>query len=225
LKTPYEAANKFLEESRPMEEANQEEPVRSLEPLGCLLEDKVCNFYIGINAGGKLRSGIATAKKSIKIVSPYVTESEIERLREKHFGKLEDISIITSAEEKMTNYTHMEGLRKLIHREALKDSKEYEYNAVFKSVFFNGNFFHAKLYIIDDEIAYAGSMNFTKKGLETNYETCITLKDSEMVGKLSSYYDRLFAANLSKWKVSDLGKIIYPYPEGEQTALSNNFNV
>ena len=188
---------------------NNEESEKSSQKLHCLKTSDLFNFYIGTNAGGKLKTSIEKAKKSIRIASPYVSKAEIEMLREKYLGKMDNITIITAAEEDLANKAHVEGLKSLIHREKQKDSARCEYNAIFKSVIFRGSFFHAKFYIIDDEIVYAGSMNFTGKGLEKSIETCITFKDSDTVQKLIVYFEQLFNANLYKWDISVLGKKVY----------------
>jgi phosphatidylserine/phosphatidylglycerophosphate/cardiolipin synthase-like enzyme len=175
----------------------------------CKKETEKFNFYIGNKTGGKLITSISEAKKSIKIASPFVSIKGVEMLREKYLGKMENITIITTATESLSNNTHREGLKKLIHREKTKDSYDYEYSAIFKLVIFKGNFFHAKFYIIDDEIVYVGSMNFTRKGMDKNIESNITFKDAEDVQEYINYFDKLFNANLCKWDIDDLGKKLY----------------
>jgi phosphatidylserine/phosphatidylglycerophosphate/cardiolipin synthase-like enzyme len=178
----------------------------------CLKESDSFNFYIGINAGGKLLGRLRDAKKSIKIISPFITEDEIELLREKRIGiGLEDISIITSAaDDNFRSPSQVKALKKLLHREKKDGGAEYEYHAIFKSIFFSEEIFHAKLYILDENIAFAGSMNFTGKGMEKNHETCITIKDPQTIKELCEYYDGLFDADLPKWDdINALGKKVY----------------
>jgi phosphatidylserine/phosphatidylglycerophosphate/cardiolipin synthase-like enzyme len=55
-------------------------------------------------------------------------------------------------------------------------------------------FVHAKLYVIDDRVAYLGSANFTTSGLFDNLEAMVRLKSSEAVGALAQYVDELHAA-------------------------------
>jgi hypothetical protein len=85
----------------------------------CLKESDSFNFYIGINAGGKLLGRVCDAKKSIKIISPYITEGEIGILRNRRIGiGLEDISIMTSAADaNFRSASQVKALKKLIHRE------------------------------------------------------------------------------------------------------------
>ena len=188
---------------------NTDEGGKSFQSLFCLEENELYNLYVGRGAGKKLRYSIETAKKSIRIASPYVTADEIELLREKCLGKMGNIKIITSADDDLENMALVNGLKALIHREKTKNSSECEYTSIFDAVFFRGSFFHAKFYIIDDELAYVGSINFTGKGLEKSIETCITLKDPNAVQKLIVFFDQLFIANKYKWDVSVLGKIVY----------------
>jgi phosphatidylserine/phosphatidylglycerophosphate/cardiolipin synthase-like enzyme len=176
-----------------------------------LREGDSFNFYIGEHAGGKLMSGIQNAKKSIKILSPYLSVSEINELCAKSSGGIEDIAIITSASyDNLKKLWQVDALKKLIGS-AKKENGEYEYSAIFKSVFFKADFFHAKLYIIDDEIAFAGSINFTYKGVEKSHETCFTIKDTDTVKGLIEYYDGLFSTNFYKWNITELGKKIYTF--------------
>jgi phosphatidylserine/phosphatidylglycerophosphate/cardiolipin synthase-like enzyme len=174
-----------------------------------LREGDIFNFYIGEHAGGKLMTSIQNAKKSIKILSPYLTVSEVDEVCAKSAAGVADIAIITSASDgNLKKFWQVKALKKLI-RSKKKENGKYEHTANFKSVFFRGDFVHAKLYIIDDTIAFAGSINFTGKGMEKNHETCLTIKDADTVKGLSEYYNGLFAANLYKWNIAELGEKIY----------------
>lgn len=55
-------------------------------------------------------------------------------------------------------------------------------------------FVHAKLYVIDEKVAYLGSANFTTSGLFDNLEAMVRLKSSEAVVALARYVDELHAA-------------------------------
>lgn len=61
-------------------------------------------------------------------------------------------------------------------------------------------FVHAKLYIIDGEVAFLGSLNFTRKGLFDNYETCLRVDRSEEIRGLEL---------LAKRKLNDVGSWSY----------------
>ena len=55
-------------------------------------------------------------------------------------------------------------------------------------------FVHAKLYIIDDRVAYLGSANFTRAGLFDNLEAMVRLKSPDAIASLGRYVDELHAA-------------------------------
>jgi phosphatidylserine/phosphatidylglycerophosphate/cardiolipin synthase-like enzyme len=180
------------------------------------------NFYIGINAGQRLKNAIGSAKKSVKILSPYISRVVIKRLHKKSADGLTDISIITSAsDDDLKKYKQVEALKELVSR-TKKEGGGYVYTAVFKSFFCKSNFMHAKLYIIDDETAFTGSMNFTKKGTKTSHETSLTIRDPDTVKKLSEYYDGLLSANLFKWNVAELGEKIYSIQWRKKTDEKND---
>lgn len=52
-------------------------------------------------------------------------------------------------------------------------------------------FVHAKLYVIDDRVAYLGSANFTTSGLFDNLEAMVRLTSPEAVAELGRYIDEL----------------------------------
>ena len=52
-------------------------------------------------------------------------------------------------------------------------------------------FVHAKLYIIDDRVAYLGSANFTASGLFDNLEAMVRLTSPDAVAALGRYVDEL----------------------------------
>lgn len=55
-------------------------------------------------------------------------------------------------------------------------------------------FVHAKVYVVDDRVAYVGSANFTTSGLFDNLEAMVRLKSSEAVAALGRYVDELYTA-------------------------------
>ncbi len=57
---------------------------------------------------------------------------------------------------------------------------------------YKNTFIHAKIYIIDDEIVYMGSLNFTGSGTKDNYETRIRTTDRNAVSKVVEEFDQLF---------------------------------
>ncbi|WP_422350817.1 phospholipase D family protein [Flagellimonas sp.] len=51
---------------------------------------------------------------------------------------------------------------------------------------------HSKVYIIDDRIAYLGSLNFTKSGTQSNYETRIRTTEQAAVKEIVEEFELLF---------------------------------
>ena len=51
---------------------------------------------------------------------------------------------------------------------------------------------HSKIYLIDDRVAYLGSLNFTRSGTTSNYETRIRTTDRNAIAKINDEYYQLF---------------------------------
>ena len=178
------------------------------EKLFFLEENDVYNFYIGKNAGGKIKTAIRDAKKSIRIISPFFNESTVEILREKYINDgIHDISIITCLKESDLRWEKkILALDRLISRK--KEGDKYISRSVLNTVFFMGDYIHEKLFLIDDE-TYTGSVNFTEKGMEANHETCLLLKNPEVTKKLYEYFDKFALSNYSKWDINELGTKVF----------------
>lgn len=97
----------------------------------------------------------------------------------------------------------------------------YSYRQLFPfRVFFSprnhydsNTYFHSKMYIIDDRIAYLGSLNFTRSGTQNNYETRIRITDTEAVKKIVEEFDTLFHNNDTPERSIQLwGQRLYPEP-------------
>ncbi len=80
---------------------------------------------------------------------------------------------------------------------------------------FNENFYlaHAKIYIIDEEISFLGSMNFTRMGFNNNYESRMLIEDLNDVGFISNEFDYLYANNSTSYlDLVSLARSIYEEP-------------
>ncbi|MDO8459875.1 MAG: phospholipase D family protein [Nanoarchaeota archaeon] len=51
---------------------------------------------------------------------------------------------------------------------------------------------HSKIYVIDEEVAFVGSANFTYSGFKTHYETMIKIKDKKAVHDISKEIEDLY---------------------------------
>ena len=81
-----------------------------------------------------------------------------------------------------------------------------------RSEFKDNAFFHVKLFIIDDEIAFIGSVNLTEKGMRYNVESRVTITQKDQVSSLSSYFDKIFLTRYLQFNLDYFGKIIYAEP-------------
>jgi len=72
---------------------------------------------------------------------------------------------------------------------------------------------HSKIYVIDDIIAYIGSVNFTYRAFEQNYETIVKIIDNSAITDISSEVDRLYNETQFKYiDISVIGRSLYPEP-------------
>ena len=106
----------------------------------------------------------------------------------------------------------------------IKNTKVYHYT--YKQLFpfkvfvspnngnsFNKTFIHSKIYVIDDEIAYLGSLNFTGSGVKENHETRIRTTDIKAVQKIiEEVKDLFFNSNLAERDIQFWGSQLYDEP-------------
>lgn len=77
----------------------------------------------------------------------------------------------------------------------------------------DGTFIHSKVYLIDDAIAYMGSLNFTVKGTKDNYETRIKVKDQGAVDVIRKEFHRLFHySDFPEVNIQNWGSRLYKEP-------------
>lgn len=71
-------------------------------------------------------------------------------------------------------------------------------------------FIHGKIYLIDDSVAYLGSLNFTSSGTKHNYETRIKTTDKQAILKIRDEINDLFNnSNLAERDIQIWGKELY----------------
>ena len=69
---------------------------------------------------------------------------------------------------------------------------------------------HSKLYIIDDRIAYLGSVNFTRSGCSFNHETRIRITDPEAIHQLKEEFEELLSNDYYNHRsVDEWGRELY----------------
>jgi phosphatidylserine/phosphatidylglycerophosphate/cardiolipin synthase-like enzyme len=74
---------------------------------------------------------------------------------------------------------------------------------------------HANIFLIDQEIAYIGSVNFTQDSLTSNYESLVRIIDIKALKEIDKEIDLLFHASSEELESLDVtvwGKDIYPEP-------------
>ncbi|WP_322934214.1 phospholipase D-like domain-containing protein [Bacteroides sp. CG01] len=74
-------------------------------------------------------------------------------------------------------------------------------------------FIHAKIYIIDDSVAYFGSLNFTNSGFEYNLETQVRTEDKDTVNKTMKLFNHLFDdPKVDEIDITEWGQKLYREP-------------
>ncbi len=74
-------------------------------------------------------------------------------------------------------------------------------------------YIHSKIFIIDNRIAYLGSINFSKSGMEYNFESRIRITDSDTISGLNKTFDELFNSQENFfWDIAAWGKNLYREP-------------
>ncbi len=240
-----------------------------------------CDVYIGTGAGKKLMDEIENAKRSVKIVSPFLSPFLVKRLIALHYNGIDVQLITTDTIEDFYGYRER-NLHKLICKEvhidgqARRARKKYKITAkllkgltigfvllnywlkdmrllwllipitilfatarhfksrakrkracsyTYKQLFpfkvvlsknwkgFGNTYLHSKIYIIDDEIAYLGSLNFTGGGTRNNHETRVRLGDAPSVQKIVEEFDYLMhGTRMPELDINDWGSGLYREP-------------
>lgn len=77
-----------------------------------------------------------------------------------------------------------------------------------------GVMLHAKLFLIDERVAYLGSLNFTYSGFYDNFESCIRIEDAPAVRRLSALVETLYnEEELAILGIEAWGRSLYPEPK------------
>ena len=224
----------------------------------------ICDVYIGTGAGKKLMEEIENSKRSVKIVSPYLSPFLVKKLIDLHYRGIE-VQLITmdtiedfygdrqknicqliiqdrsidndakslrlkwikrkkwlyvflmamilvlgvitySMQDRMVLWGCIPLLFVMLlirnYTSKIRNAKIYQYSyrrlfpfKVFTTPDFQSYttpFIHGKMYLIDEGIAYLGSLNFTGNGTKNNYETRIRITDRKGVEELVAEFDALF---------------------------------
>ncbi len=123
-----------------------------------------------------IREEVAKAKKSLKIASPWIDQCMLEKILER-LPKGVKLEVILRTEDLKDLNITSEGTFRILEK----------YGA---EIYINERL-HAKLILIDDELAFVGSANLTRPGLgeEGNLEVMIPIKGAELQKALELFED------------------------------------
>jgi phosphatidylserine/phosphatidylglycerophosphate/cardiolipin synthase-like enzyme len=110
-----------------------------------------------------------------------------------------------------------------LYRRKIRNMRIYSYwysqlfpFKVFSSIHeadYKETFIHSKIYLIDDTIAYLGSLNFTSSGTKFNHETRVRITDQKAVDKIIVEFDSLMNnTELSTKDIQEWGRQLYTEP-------------
>lgn len=240
----------------------------------------VCDLYIGTGAGKKLMEDICNAKRSVKIVSPFLSPSLVKKLIDLHYRGI-DVQLVTMDSIKDFYGAGQRILHQIVIQDRTIDLKikvfrakwkkrkrlsryafiiitmllcalaiwkqdrmflwglmpllpllalgrhymakianariyRYSYRSLFQlkvcadPISYSHPYIHGKIYLIDDEIAYLGSLNFTANGTKNNYETRIRITDPRAVREMNEEFDSLLNnESLPDWDIAEWGRELY----------------
>ena len=253
--------------------------------MAMFYNNTACDIYIGTGAGKKLLHDIEHAKRSVKIVSPYLSpflirkliglhkrnidvqlitmdtiedfygdyeknirqliiqdrtiDEEAQRIRSKWIRRKRFLHILMGAvvlclcimSVWLQDFRVLIGMTPLfliwiLSRYAANKAKNiqiyrYAYRQLFLfKVFVSPNksgygdkYLHGKIYLIDDQIAYLGSLNFTGGGIQSNYETRIRITDKPSVEEIRMEFHHLFhQEELPEVDIQSWGRNLYSEP-------------
>lgn len=72
----------------------------------------------------------------------------------------------------------------------------------------DGDYIHSKMYVIDDKVAFLGSLNFTHYGTDTNHETCMKFTEPVVVAKIKQEIEDLYNSNRTEVTLDELKKLV-----------------
>lgn len=145
------------------------------------------------------------SNRSIKIISPFLTESMADRLCTAVKTKGVNCIFITCfyVDDMMNHANSIGALEKML-------KAGIEVYALIG--------LHTKLYLFDDETAILGSANFTSSGLKTNIELSLLFsREQEIVDNLNDYWDGL----LKQIQQNGDGLVTYEMIKGARQKLQH----
>ncbi|MDF2923635.1 MAG: hypothetical protein K0R57_2549 [Paenibacillaceae bacterium] len=162
------------------------------------------------NFVSSLKTDIEKAKKSIMIISPYITSPAVDDILRALTSKCIEKKIVTLpfGMEYLTGAIELEALKKLQKSGFLLNSIKL---------------LHSKMYVIDNKIAYIGSANFTGKGWglvgNSNVEVMTRVQLSEVDASEieSTYLKRCIPLELEELEqlISEAGSLLQSFEQAK----------
>ena len=125
---------------------------------------------------------ITNAKKSIKIISPYLQPNDtlFSALKSASYRNVRlDVILPGSCDDKW----FLLDMNRIYYQSLLEaNANIYEY----------AGFIHTKLIIIDDEIMITGTFNLDFRSLTSNFESLLIVQDKDCLSQILTYWDSCF---------------------------------
>lgn len=153
--------------------------------------------HVGSGAGNYIEKQLFSAKKYVCVCSPFISPSYAKRLL--HLLDVDiKVRVITSDSE---NKDKEGNTTRDLLKQAVKPPKDWlgrakkdwvrpalDYKVIRR------DFVHAKIYVVDGEIAMAGSPNLTYGGLWKNVEHLVITESVQEARMIESDYERLWSS-------------------------------
>ncbi|MBA3830175.1 MAG: phospholipase D family protein [Taibaiella sp.] len=179
--------------------------------MGLFITNVSGAVYSGYNAGRQLYRELMAAKKEVKVISPFITAGYAKRLLTLHEKGI-CVQLLTNGTSKdfVTGIRNVELAGVLVRQLKSKDGYSYERPFPYKMCDPKYHFIHSKWYIIDEAIAFIGSMNMTCSGFSNNYETRLRITEAATIVLLRKEFDALFNdQKIQEKSLEEWGKEIY----------------
>jgi phosphatidylserine/phosphatidylglycerophosphate/cardiolipin synthase-like enzyme len=187
-------------------------------------------IYIGREAGKEIHEKIKNAKSSVKVVSPYLSPDYVKELISLHKKGVKVTLITCDQIEtnSYSDFRPSSLVKKQkIEKKSMKDNQSFidkiinlftnlfisedsfTYEPIFRIRVFDSasgknpkstELIHSKIFVIDEETAFLGSVNLTYSGFKTHYETAIKVKDKFAVREISNEIENLYNSHELKAK-------------------------